>query len=58
MDYKKLNDIIVSMRRDLHQIPEVGTELPNTKNYVINKLKELGLSYKESSIDSGLVCDI
>ena len=58
MDYEKLNDIIVSMRRDLHQIPEVGTELPNTKNYVINKLKELGLSYKESSIDSGLVCDI
>ena len=31
MDYKKLNDIIVSMRRDLHQIPEVGTELPQTK---------------------------
>ncbi|MCZ9980502.1 M20 family metallopeptidase [Brachyspira hyodysenteriae] len=58
MDYKKLNDIIVSMRRDLHQIPEVGTELPQTKNYVINKLKELGLSYKESSLDSGLVCDI
>ena len=58
MDYKKLNDIIVSMRRDLHQIPEVGTELPQTKNYVTNKLKELGLSYKESSLDSGLVCDI
>ncbi|KLI15863.1 M20 family metallopeptidase [Brachyspira hyodysenteriae] len=58
MDYKKLNDIIVSMRRDLHQIPEVGTELPQTKNYVINKLKELGFSYKESSLDSGLVCDI
>ncbi|WP_300755635.1 M20 family metallopeptidase [uncultured Brachyspira sp.] len=58
MDYKKLNDIIISMRRDLHKIPEVGTELPQTKNYVINKLKELGLSYKESSIDSGLVCDI
>lgn len=58
MDYNKLNDIIVSMRRDLHQIPEVGTELPQTKNYVTNKLKELGLSYKESSLDSGLVCDI
>ena len=58
MDYKKLNEIIVSMRRDLHQIPEVGTDLPQTKNYVINKLKELGIDYKESSIDSGLVCDI
>ena len=58
MNYQKLNDIIVGMRRELHQIPEVGTELPQTKNYVINKLKELGLNYKESSIDSGLVCDI
>ncbi|WP_281171812.1 M20/M25/M40 family metallo-hydrolase [Brachyspira alvinipulli] len=58
MDYKKLNDIIVSMRRDLHKIPEVGTDLPQTKEYVINKLKELGIDYKESSIDSGLVCDI
>ena len=58
MDYKKLNEIIVSMRRDLHKIPEVGTDLPQTKNYVINKLKELGIDYKESSIDSGLVCDI
>ena len=58
MDYKKLNEIIVSMRRDLHKIPEVGTDLPHTKNYVINKLKELGIDYKESSIDSGLVCDI
>ena len=58
MDYQKLNDIIISMRRDLHKIPEVGTELPQTKNYVINKLKELGLSYRESSIDSGLICDI
>lgn len=58
MDYKKLNDIIVSMRRELHKIPEVGTDLPQTKSYVINKLKELGLSYKESSLDSGLVCDI
>ncbi len=58
MDYKKLNDIIVSMRRELHKIPEVGTNLPQTKSYVINKLKELGLSYKESPLDSGLVCDI
>ena len=58
MDFNKLNEIIVAMRRDLHKIPEVGTELPLTKGYVINKLKELGLSYRESELDSGIVCDI
>ncbi|WP_297276188.1 M20 family metallopeptidase [uncultured Brachyspira sp.] len=49
---------MVSMRRDLHQIPEVGTDLPQTKSYVMNKLKELGLSPVECSLDSGIVCDI
>ena len=58
MGYQELNDIIVSMRRDLHQIPEVGTDLPQTKSYVMNKLKELGLSPVECSLDSGIVCDI
>ena len=58
MGYQELNDLIVSMRRDLHQIPEVGTDLPQTKNYVMNKLKELGLSPVECSLDSGIVCDI
>ena len=58
MGYQELNDLIVSMRRDLHQIPEVGTDLPQTKSYVMNKLKELGLSPVECSLDSGIVCDI
>lgn len=58
MDYKKLNDIIVSMRRELHKIPEVGTDLPQTKSYVIKKLQELGLKPKECTKDSGLICDI
>ena len=58
MDNKKLNDMIVSMRRELHQIPEIGTDLPQTKKYVIDKLKLLGLEVKECSLDSGIVCDI
>lgn len=55
---KGLNESIVKMRRELHKIPEVGTDLPQTKNYVIGKLKELGLTPKECSKDSGLICDI
>lgn len=58
MDNTKLNEMIVKMRRDLHQIPEIGTQLPQTKNYVVNKLKELGLTVKESSRDSAVICDI
>ena len=31
MDTNKLNENIIKMRRDLHQIPEIGTDLPQTK---------------------------
>ena len=58
MDTNKLNENIIKMRRDLHQIPEIGTDLPQTKNYVLSRLKELGLSVKESSKDSAIICDI
>ncbi len=58
MNYDKLNEIIVSMRRELHKIPEIGAELPETKAYVIKKLQELGLKPKECRKDSGIICDI
>ena len=58
MENKKLNEMIITMRRQLHKIPEVGTELPQTKKYVVDKLKSLGLEIKECSLDSGMVCDI
>ncbi|MEG1972141.1 MAG: M20 family metallopeptidase [Oscillospiraceae bacterium] len=46
------------MRRDLHQIPELGFDLPKTKAYVTAELKRLGISYKESELDSSLVATI
>ena len=58
MENQKLNDMIITMRRQLHKIPEVGTELPQTKKYVLDKLQSLGLEVKECSLDSGMVCDI
>ena len=58
MENKKLNEMIIAMRRQLHQIPEVGTDLPQTKKYVVDKLKSLGLEIRECSLDSGMVCDI
>ena len=46
------------MRRELHQIPEVGDVLPKTREYVEGKLKEYGIPFTENSHDSGLIAVI
>ena len=55
---KKLQEELVSMRRELHQIPEVGDVLPKTREYVEGKLKEYGIPFTENSHDSGLIAVI
>ena len=37
---------LVQWRRDLHQIPEVGTRLPQTMAYIKERLDEMGIGYK------------
>ncbi len=39
---KKIQQEIVSWRRELHKIPEVGLNLPQTSSYVARKLKVVG----------------
>ena len=39
---QQMGDIIIANRHHLHQIPELGLELPQTAAYVEEKLKELG----------------
>ncbi len=51
----KLQDQIVKWRRDLHQIPEVGLDLPKTAEYVTNVLDELGIEYQTEVGGSGIV---
>lgn len=50
MDIKKLaeevQEQVVQWRRDLHQIPEPGIELPQTFEYVTGVLDQLGIEYK------------
>lgn len=41
-----IREEIVSWRRTLHQIPEVGLNLPQTVAFVTAKLAELGISYE------------
>lgn len=55
---KEIQDELVSMRRDLHKIPELGLELPLTQKYVIEKLKEYGIEYTLNEGDSGIIAYI
>lgn len=52
---KRLQDDIVCWRRHLHQIPEVGLDLPKTSAYVAEKLKEMGIEIQTGVGVSGIV---
>ena len=39
---KRISEQIVEDRRQLHQMPELGLDLPRTKAYVVKRLKEMG----------------
>lgn len=54
-DAKKIQDQIVEWRRALHQIPEVGADLPKTSAFVAEKLKEMGIEHKTNVGVSGIV---
>ncbi|MDP4110069.1 MAG: M20 family metallopeptidase [Bacillota bacterium] len=54
----KLSDQIISWRRELHKIPEVGLLLPKTAGYVTEVLKGLGIPYVTYPSYSGLAAII
>ena len=39
-------DELVRWRRDLHKIPELGLELPQTAAYVMDRLKEFNIPFE------------
>ncbi len=55
---RELQNEIVTMRRELHQIPELGTELPETCGYVEKKLKEYGASVRRIGKSGGLLAEL
>ena len=57
-DCEPLQARIVEMRRALHRIPELGTDLPKTAAYVAAALDELGIPYEKSTLDSGIIATI
>ena len=63
MDYillaKQVENDVIKWRRHLHQIPELGLELPNTVAYVCTVLDELGVEYEDHYINgNGIVATI
>ena len=42
---------IVQDRRYLHQIPEIGMDLPETSAYIRKRLDEMGIPWKECGGD-------
>lgn len=59
-----LQQQLVDIRRKLHQIPEVGTSLPQTMSFIKNELEKMGIAYKlyedisciEATIGEGEKC--
>lgn len=56
---KEVLEDVVKWRRDLHQIPEVGQELPKTAKYICKQLEDLAISYRKGvGLDSAIVGEI
>ena len=61
---RRIHGQIVTWRRELHQIPEVGITLPQTMGYIKKQLEEMGISCQyheaisciEATIGSGEKC--
>ncbi|MBE6012716.1 M20 metallopeptidase family protein [Anaeropeptidivorans aminofermentans] len=51
----EIENEIIKWRRELHQIPEVGTQLPKTCEYIKGKLDEMGIPYTCTKSVTGIV---
>lgn len=52
---KKVEQDIISWRRDLHKFPELGLDLPKTSRYVMDVLDKLNIPYRNGIAQSGIV---
>ena len=51
-------EYLVAMRRELHQIPEIGTHLPETRAVIVRELERMGISYRKNEADSGIIGEV
>ena len=58
-DSKEILDYIIKCRRYLHTIPELGNDLPKTREFVINELNNFkNIKYTKNKKDSGIIAYI
>ena len=58
-DSKEILNYIVKCRRYLHTIPELGGDLPKTREFVINELNNFkNIKYTKNKKDSGIIAYI
>lgn len=55
---RQTEDKLIALRRELHKYPEIGGNLPKTKEIVCRKLDQMGIAYKLNSCDDGVVAEI
>ena len=53
-----IKDQLVAWRRDIHQMPEIGLETPNTSAYIQRQLTEMGIPFHTIVGGSGVVGQI
>lgn len=49
---------LISLRRQLHKVPEIGGELPKTKEIICHRLEELNIPYRLNKGDDGVIAEI
>ncbi|MBE7052442.1 MAG: amidohydrolase [Ruminococcaceae bacterium] len=55
---KDLEARLISLRREFHKFPEIGSNLPKTREIVCRELDRMGIEYKLNSSDDGVVAEI
>lgn len=57
-EVKRLEDKLISLRRELHRFPEIGGELTKTREIVCRELDRIGIPYTLNPDDDGLIAEI
>ena len=53
-----LQEQLISLRRELHKVPELGSVLPKTQGLICAALDNWGISYTPSPLDSAVLGEI
>ncbi|MBP3848941.1 MAG: amidohydrolase, partial [Pyramidobacter sp.] len=55
---RELQGYLTDLRRELHRVPEIGTNTPRTMKIIMRELDKIGISYTYFEDCSGIVATI